>query len=74
MCVANGALFAFLAREQSSSRLLAAAVASEHGVFGVVHATRNFSGKIRVHKALEGRVRGRTTPLVEDGWPDQVRQ
>jgi hypothetical protein len=63
MCVANSALFAFLSREQSSSRLLAAAVAFEHGVFGVVHAARNFSRKIRMHKALEGRVRRRTTPL-----------
>jgi hypothetical protein len=63
MCVANGALFASLPREQSSSRLLVAAVAFEHDMFGVVQAARNFSRKIRVHKALEGRVRRRTTPL-----------
>jgi hypothetical protein len=53
MGVANTALFASLPREESSSRLLAAAVAFEHGVFGVVQAPRSFWRKIRVRKALE---------------------
>jgi hypothetical protein len=45
-------VFAFMPREQSSSRRLKRRFAGEHDVFGVVHMARSFWRKFRVRNAL----------------------